>query len=84
MSVKPGLFGSISDALVAVVSTVTTTATAVNRVANAGDALAKIAESKAVRMGELIDIKDQMVYNAAKSELDAQVAALAATGKATA
>lgn len=79
MSVSKGLFGSISDAVVATVSTITTTATAVNRLATAGDELAKIAENKAKRMGELIDIKDQMLYNAAKSELDAQLAALSTT-----
>lgn len=81
MSTQKGLFGSISDALVATVSTVTTTATAVNRLANAGDALAKIAENKAIRMGELIDIKDQMIYNEAKSQLDAQLAALTVVAK---
>ena len=81
--VKKGLFGSISDAVVATVSTITTTATAVNRLATAGDELAKIAENKAKRMGELIDIKDQMLYNAAKAELDAQLAALNAEATVT-
>lgn len=82
MSTQKGLLGSISDALVATVSTVTTTATAVNRLANAGDKLASIAENKAIRMAELIDIKDQMIYNEAKSQLDAQLAALNITAAA--
>ena len=81
---QKGIIGSITDALVATVSTVTTTATAVNRLATAGDELAKVAENKAKRFGELIEIKDQMIYNAAKAELDFQVQALAQTSKATA
>ena len=71
-----GLFASITGAVIASVSTVTTTATAVNRLATAADELAKVAENKAKRFGELIEIRDQMVYNTAKSELDAQLAAL--------
>lgn len=82
MSMQKGLFGSITDAVVATVSTVTTTATAINRLATAGDEIAKVAENKARRFGELIEIKDQMIYNAAKAELDMQVAALASTAKA--
>lgn len=81
MSQQQGLFAALTGAVVATVSTVTTTATAVNRLANAGNELAKIAENKATRFGELIDIKDLMVYNAAKAELDNQVAALAASAK---
>jgi len=81
MSQSKGLFGSITDAIVATVSTVTTTANAVNSLANAGNQLAKVAENKATRFGELIEIRDQMVYNAAKAELDLQVEALATTLK---
>ena len=81
MSQSKGLFGSITDAVVATVSTVTTTATAINRLATAGDELAKVAENKAKRFGELIEIKDQMIYNEAKSQLDLQVEALTATLK---
>ncbi len=84
MSQSQGLFAALTGAVVATVSTVTTTATAVNRLATAGDELAKVAENKAKRFGELIEIRDQMVYNTAKSELDAQLAALgvAATNSA--
>lgn len=84
MSQPQGLFAALTGAVVATVSTVTTTATAVNRLATAGDELAKVAENKAKRFGELIEIKDQMIYNAAKSELDNQVKALAASATATA
>ena len=76
--VKPSLFASISGAVISSVSVVTTTADALNSLANAGNALAKVAENKATRFGELIEIKDQMVYNAAKHELDDQLAAFAA------
>lgn len=78
MSQPQGLFAALTGAIVNTVSVVTTTATAVNRLANAGNELAKVAENKATRFGELIDIKDQMIYNAAKSELDNQLAALSA------
>lgn len=71
-----GLFAAVTGAVVSSVSIVTTTAGAVNRLANAADQLAQVAEKKATRFGELIDIKDQMVYNAAKHELDQQLAAL--------
>lgn len=84
MSQPIGLFAAITGAVVASVSTITTTANAVNSLANAGNQLAKVAENKATRFGELIEIKDQMLYNAAKAELDMQVAALAATAQATA
>ncbi len=74
-----GLFAAITGAVVASVSTVTTTATAVNRLATAADELAKVAENKAKRFGELIEISDQMTYNAAKSQLDDQMKALGIT-----
>lgn len=76
MSQQVGLFAALTGAVVATVSTVTTTATAVNRLATAADELAKVAENKATRFGQLIEIKDQMIYNTAKSELDAQLKAL--------
>lgn len=83
MSQPQGLFAALTGAVVATVSTVTTTATAVNRLANAGNELAKVCENKATRFGELIEIRDQMIYNAAKHELDNQLAALAASVTAT-
>lgn len=76
---KPSLFAALTGAVVSTVSVVTTTAEACNSLANAGNHLAKVAENKAARFGELIEMKDQMVYNATKHELDQQVAALAAT-----
>lgn len=76
---KPSLFAAITGAVVSTVSVVTTTAEAMNSLANAGNQLAKVAENKATRFGELIEMKDQMTYNAMKHELDQQVAALAAT-----
>ena len=81
MSQPQGLFAALTGAVVATVSTVTTSATAVNRMANAGNELAKVCENKATRFGELIEMKDQMTYNAMKHELDQQVAALAAPAK---
>lgn len=81
MSQPIGLFAALTGAVVATVSTVTTTANAVNSLANAGNQLARVAENKATRFGELIEIKDQMIYNAAKHELDQQLAALAAPTK---
>lgn len=62
MSQPIGLFAAITGAVVASVSTITTTANAVNSLANAGNQLAKVAENKATRFGELIEIKDQMLY----------------------
>lgn len=76
---KPSLFAALTGAVVSTVSVVTTTAEACNSLANAGNYLAKVAENKAARFGELIEMKDQMVYNATKHELDQQVAALAAS-----
>lgn len=76
---KPSLFAALTGAIVSTVSVVTTTAEACNSLANAGNQLAKVAENKATRFGELIEMKDQMVYNATKHELDQQVAALAAS-----
>lgn len=76
---KPSLFAALTGAVVSTVSVVTTTAEACNSLANAGNHLAKVAENKAARFGELIEMKDQMVYNATKHELDQQVAALAAS-----
>lgn len=73
---KPSLFAALTGAIVSTVSVVTTTAEACNSLANAGNQLAKVAENKATRFGELIEMKDQMVYNATKHELDLQVAAL--------
>ena len=84
MSQPQGLFAALTGAVVATVSTVTTSATAVNRLANAGNELAKVCENKATRFGELIEIRDQMIYNAAKHGLDNQLAALAAPATATA
>lgn len=81
MSQPQGLFAALTGAVVASVSTITTTATAVNRLATAGDELAKVAENKAKRFGELIEIKDQMIYNEAKAQLDNQLAAIASTKK---
>lgn len=79
MSTQKGMIGSASDAVVALISTITTSATAINRLANAADSLAAVAEAKAMRFGQLIEIKDEMIYNEAKSALDAQVDALAKT-----
>ena len=73
------LFASITGAITSSVGVITTTADALNSLANAGNQLAKVAENKATRFGELIEMKDQMSYNAMKHELDQQVAALAAT-----
>lgn len=77
--VQPSIIGSITLAFSNTMSVVTTTASACNRLATAADELAKVAENKSKRFGELIELKDQMVYNAAKHELDAQMAALGLT-----
>lgn len=79
------IVGSVSMAIVQSLSVITTSASAVNSLANAANSLAQVAENKASRFGELIELKDQMVYNAAKHELDQQMAALGlSTGEAAA
>lgn len=79
--VKPSLFAAISGAVISSVGVVTTTAEALNSSANAVNHLAKVAENKARRFGELIEITDEMKYNAAKHELDEQLAAFAKSAK---
>lgn len=74
---KPtSIFSALTGALVSTVSVVTTTADAANSLANAANQLAKVAENKATRFNELIEIKDQAAYITAKHELDQLLAAV--------
>ena len=63
------------------ISAVTNLFSAAAKATHALDTLAGVADTKATNFADIIGIKDQMVYNEAKAQLDAQLALLAAPAK---
>lgn len=72
--------GSIGGAVSALLMTVTSTATALGNLAQAGEVMSGVVLSKAENYAQLSDLQDQANYSVAKLAVDQRIASLREVG----
>lgn len=72
--------GSIGGAVSALLMTVTSTATALGNLAQAGEVMSSVVLQKAENYAALSELQDQANYSVAKLAVDARIAALREVG----